>query len=169
MFTVTVNDGPTHKADLKVAGRRFEGQLDGKTISGEFEQVHPYQYLLLYNGGSYRVDVVKLNAEDKTMTLRINSIRCTVALKDQYDELLHILGMDRLAANKAADMKAPMPGMVLEVKVKEGDVVKKGDALIVLEAMKMENILKAPADGTVKKIVAIKGNAVEKGQLLIQF
>ena len=53
--------------------------------------------------------------------------------------------------------------------VSEGQEVKKGDALIVLEAMKMENILKSPSDGTIKKIAINKGVAVEKNQLLIQF
>jgi biotin carboxyl carrier protein len=58
---------------------------------------------------------------------------------------------------------------VLNILVTEGQEVKKGDALIVLEAMKMENILKSPSDGAVKKILAGKGNAVEKNQILIQF
>ena len=59
--------------------------------------------------------------------------------------------------------------MVLNVLVKEGDDVKKGDALIILEAMKMENILKSPSDGHIKKIAINKGLAVEKNQILIQF
>jgi biotin carboxyl carrier protein len=62
-----------------------------------------------------------------------------------------------------------MPGMVLNVLVQEGIAVKKGDALIVLEAMKMENILKSPSDGVIKKIIANKGKAVEKNEVLIQF
>jgi biotin carboxyl carrier protein len=62
-----------------------------------------------------------------------------------------------------------MPGMVLSILVKEGDEVKKGDTLLILEAMKMENSLKASADGQVKKVVAVKGTAVEKNQVLIQF
>ncbi len=62
-----------------------------------------------------------------------------------------------------------MPGMVLNILVKEGDEVKKGDTLLILEAMKMENSLKATADGVIKKIVAVKGTAVEKNQILIQF
>ena len=62
-----------------------------------------------------------------------------------------------------------MPGMVLNILVTEGQEVKKGDALIVLEAMKMENILKSPTDGVIKKIAINKGVAVEKNQLLIQF
>ena len=59
--------------------------------------------------------------------------------------------------------------MVLNILVGEGQAVKKGDSLLVLEAMKMENILKSPADGIIKKVVATKGTAVEKNQLLIQF
>jgi len=77
--------------------------------------------------------------------------------------------LDSLASKKVNDIKAPMPGMVLNILVTEGQEVKKGDPLIVLEAMKMENILKSPTDGTIKKIAITKGIAVEKNQLLIQF
>ncbi|MCC7050886.1 MAG: acetyl-CoA carboxylase biotin carboxyl carrier protein subunit, partial [Bacteroidia bacterium] len=56
-----------------------------------------------------------------------------------------------------------------EAKVKEGDKVTKGDALMVLEAMKMENILKSPGDGIIKKINVSKGQAVEKNTVLITF
>jgi biotin carboxyl carrier protein len=83
--------------------------------------------------------------------------------------LLHSLGLDSLASKKVNDIKAPMPGMVLNILVTEGQEVKKGDGLIVLEAMKMENILKSPTDGVIKKIAITKGVAVEKNQLLIQF
>jgi biotin carboxyl carrier protein len=62
-----------------------------------------------------------------------------------------------------------MPGMVLDVKVTEGDAVKKGDALLVLEAMKMENIIRSTGAGVVKKIHVKKGVAVEKSQVLIRF
>ena len=62
-----------------------------------------------------------------------------------------------------------MPGLVIEARVKVGDVVKKGGAVIVLEAMKMENILKSPSDGVVKKITVEKGAVVEKNQVLVIF
>lgn len=64
-------------------------------------------------------------------------------------------------------VKAPMPGSVLEVKVKEGDVVKDGAVLIVLEAMKMENELTAPQDGTVFSVLVKKGDTVNSGDPLI--
>lgn len=94
--------------------------------------------------------------------LKVNSVKFSLQLKDKYDELLHTLGLDNLATKKVNEIKAPMPGMVLKVLVNEGDEVKKGDALLVLEAMKMENILKSPTDGIIKKIAAVKGVAVEK-------
>ena len=169
MYSITVNGNTTYKTDLNLTNSTFEGTLNDKLIKGDFVKVSPYQFHFLFNGKSYNIDVVKSNAEEKTLVLKINSIKFNLQLKDKYDELLHNLGLDNLASKKVNDIKAPMPGMVLNILVKEGDIVKKGDALLVLEAMKMENILKSPTDGTVKKIAAIKGNAVEKNQLLIQF
>jgi biotin carboxyl carrier protein len=77
--------------------------------------------------------------------------------------------MNNLNSQAAKEIKAPMPGLIFDIKVKEGDEVKKGDAVLILEAMKMENILKSPGDGTVKSIKIKKGQSVEKNQVLIQF
>ena len=90
-------------------------------------------------------------------------------MKDQFDELLKNLGLDKLVSGVAKDLKAPMPGLVLDVLVKPGDSVKKGDSILVLEAMKMENNIKAAADAVIKKIAVRKGNAVEKNQVLVLF
>ena len=69
----------------------------------------------------------------------------------------------------AKDLKAPMPGLVLKVLVKPGDVVKKNDAVLILEAMKMENVIKAPGDAVVSAVHVQERVAVEKGQLLLNF
>ena len=62
---------------------------------------------------------------------------------------------------------APMPGTILDIKVSQGATVKKGDVLLILEAMKMENEIMSPCDGTVKQIVAGKGASVNSGDSLI--
>jgi biotin carboxyl carrier protein len=169
MYSITVNGNKTFKTDLKLKGTSFEGTLNDKPVKGDLIRIDDYQYHLLYNNTSYNLDILKMNKEEKTMVVKINAVKVTLQLKDKYDELLHTLGLDNLATKKVSEIKAPMPGMVLNVLVGEGTAVKKGDALIILEAMKMENILKSPADGVVKKVIATKGNAVEKNQVLIQF
>jgi biotin carboxyl carrier protein len=83
--------------------------------------------------------------------------------------LLEKLGMNNAASGKVNNIKAPMPGLIIELKVKTGDTVKAGDQLLILEAMKMENILKSPGEGVVKSVKVKKGDTVEKNQVLIEF
>lgn len=118
---------------------------------------------------SYNAEVLKANTEEKSFIIRVNGNKYTVQLKDKYDELLEKLGMNNTSAAKIKDIKAPMPGLVVDIRVKEGDQIKKGDALVVLQAMKMENILKCPADVTIKRIHVKKDDAIEKNQLIISF
>ena len=70
------------------------------------------------------------------------------------------------AAGAGDPIKAPMPGNILDVKAKVGDKVKNGDAIVILEAMKMENPIPAPRDGTITSITVTKGATVEAGQVL---
>ena len=79
------------------------------------------------------------------------------------------MGMSAVATGKINNIKAPMPGLIIDLKVKIGDSVKTGDQLLILEAMKMENILKAQGEGIVKNVKVKKGDSVEKGQVLIEF
>lgn len=70
------------------------------------------------------------------------------------------------AAGEGEQVNAPMPGTILSVNVKEGDAVKKGQVLFILEAMKMENEIMANVDGTITSVGVTKGAAVETGALL---
>jgi biotin carboxyl carrier protein len=124
---------------------------------------------VLLNNKSYNAEIVEINVQEKTFKIKVNGNLYETQLKDKMDFLLQSMGLDTLNSKKINEIKAPMPGLVLDIKVSEGSVVKKGDVLLVLEAMKMENNLKSPSDGIVKKIVAKKGTAVEKNQLLISF
>ena len=90
-------------------------------------------------------------------------------LKDKYDDLLNQLGLDAATNKKDNEVKAPMPGQVLDILVKAGDTINEGDGLIVLEAMKMENIIKSTRDGVIQEVHAKKSNSVEKNAVLIVF
>lgn len=140
--------------------------MNGKEVEIDHLLITNRKSHWLYNNRSYRIELLE-KGENKTYKLRINDRIVTVKLKDKIDLLLKELGMDSMNAGKVNDLKAPMPGLVVDIKVTEGQQVKKGDTIIVLEAMKMENALKAASDATVKKIVAEKGAAVEKNQVLV--
>ena len=66
-------------------------------------------------------------------------------------------------------LKAPMPGLILEIKVQAGDKVAKGSPLLIVEAMKMENVVKAPADVVIKTVHTEKGASVERNDRLLEF
>jgi biotin carboxyl carrier protein len=169
MYSITVNGKSTFKTDVALAGSVFSGSLNGSPVTGDLIKINNNQLHMIYNNRSYTVEIIKFVKEEKSIVVRVNSAKFTISLKDKYDELLHTLGLDNLNVKKVNEIKAPMPGMVLNILVAEGDTVKKGDPLIVLEAMKMENILKSPTEGIIKKISARKGSPVEKNELLIQF
>lgn len=113
-----------------------------------------------------------LIAEDKTAktsTWWIDGHTYSVQTQSTLDELLNAMGMGVQSQAGADKLKAPMPGMVLAIHAQPGATVSKGDPLIVLEAMKMENILKAPQDGVIEAIQAKVGHPVEKGAVLLTY
>lgn len=169
MFSAEIQGKAKIKFEFKLHKNELEAVIGDRAFTGSLVRVNPFQFHFILGSDSYNMEVLKLNHDEKTLTLRINGKRVMVRLRDKYDELLHSLGMDDIGHKKVNDIKAPMPGMVLNVLVKDGDQVRKGDAILVLEAMKMENILKSPADGIIKKVAISKGTAVEKNQLLVQF
>ena len=170
MYTIKINSSKEFKIELhKGSNTTFTGVLNGQSFTADIIKIRDGVYHLIRNNVSYNLELVKVIADEKKMFVKINNTPYTLDVKDKYDELLHSLGLDSLATKKINDVKAPMPGMVLNILVSEGQEVKKGDALIILEAMKMENILKSPTDGVIKKIAINKGIAVEKNQLLVQF
>ena len=127
------------------------------------------RFHILYAGRSFNAEVVDVDYAGKNIVLKLNGQRVELQAKDRFDLLLERLGMANAATAKVNELKAPMPGLIVDIRVQPGQAVQKGDPLLVLEAMKMENILKAPADGTVSSLkVGLRDN-VQKGQVLVQF
>ena len=146
-----------------------EGILDGASFNWDVKNIKDNTYHIIKDNKSYNLEVLSVNWDEKTFFVKVNGEKHRFTVKDRFDELLHSLGMDNLASSKVADLKAPMPGLVLEVSVKGGQQVEKGEALLILEAMKMENVIKSPTDGVIKSISVSKGDTVEKNQLILNF
>ncbi len=163
MIKATVNNGTS----IQLENKNKSNFLNGEEIVFDLKKLKSGTYHVLLNNKSYTIEVLESNKVAKTHILRINGKSFDVQLRDRYDELLHELGLDATTSQKIADLKAPMPGLVVDIPVSIGQVVKKGETLLILEAMKMENTLKAIADVTITKIVVKKGQAVDKNEVLI--
>lgn len=148
---------------------QFNFSFEQTDFDWDCAKVKDGQFHVLYKGQSLVADVIDANPSEKTFVIRINNSNYSVQLKDRFDELLHSLGMDSLNSQKHSEIKAPMPGRVLEVIASVGAAVSKGGAVFVLEAMKMENVIKSPADGVVKSIAVQNGATVEKNEVLLKF
>ena len=100
-------------------------------------------------------------------TVRINGVRKDIRVMDERTQLLEKMGMSVAASAGSGDVHAPMPGKVLQVLVEPGHAWRRANLLLVLEAMKMENVIKATAAGTVSEVPVHEGDAVEKGACLL--
>lgn len=145
------------------------GKINGKEFSWDVRKIDEKHYSIVKDKRSYVAEVLKADFKEKSFFLKVNGKKVKIKVEDQYDELLKKLGMEDLAASKVDKMIAPMPGLVLKIKIEIGQQVEKDDPVLVLEAMKMENVLKSPTAGVIKSILVKQGNAVEKNQLLIEF
>ena len=164
MLQVTVNDKNTF-AIKEEDGRMV---INDAAIDWDASQQPNGLISVLFNGKSYTAIVEHTDRKAKEVTLRINGQVYKMGIKEPIDQLLTNMGLDLKSMQKLEPIKAPMPGMVLKVLVEPGQQINKGDGLIILEAMKMENILKATANATVKAIKAVERTAVEKGAILIE-
>jgi biotin carboxyl carrier protein len=162
---VQVNKKVNYELDL----RGSEIRLDEKVIDLDCRKINARQSSILYKNRSFNVELIEANTLDKTFAVKVNGNVYQVDIEDRYDLLLKQLGLDYSMSGKIADVKAPMPGLVLKVLIVPGQEVVKGDNLLVLEAMKMENMIKSPTDGIVAKILVSTGDKIEKNTILLQF
>ena len=164
MYKVLVNN-----QEFKVEYDSTHQSIDGKLFQADILEFSQGKFHILQDNKSYIAEIIEINPEEKCFVIKVNNSVYSLSVRDKYDDLLKEMGIDLSAGPKVNDMKAPMPGLVLNVLVENGQTIKKGDAIVVLEAMKMENILKSPSDGIVKKVHVIKGDKVEKNQVMVNF
>lgn len=126
-------------------------------------------YHILQENISYNADIVEQNFSAKHYKVKIDDHIFSIQINNSLDQLIKDLGFETSNSKTVDKITAPMPGLILEISITIGDVIKENDPIIILEAMKMENIISSPRDGVIKSISVSQGEAVEKNQLLIEF
>lgn len=127
------------------------------------------KFHILQQNIPYEAEIIKANFNSKSYTVKVNNNTYHVNILNDLDLLIKDMGFANGSIKHINSIKAPMPGLILDINVDEGQEVKEDDALLILEAMKMENVITSPRDGVIKSISFKKGDAVEKNQLLIEF
>lgn len=135
--------------------------IDQTELSGQ--KIH-----LLHNNKSFEIELLENEFINRNYSVKVNGNIYRVNVGTPLDALIKEMGLSLGNDSFEDEIHAPMPGIILEVNVAEGDEVKKDDSLCVLEAMKMENTLTASRDGIVKTVNIAKGDTVDKGKLLIE-
>ncbi len=134
----------------------------------DFVRIDQRNFHILYNEKRFLAELVDHQPQNKRFVIKVNGSQYEVDLADRYDRIINTLGLHKYSTQQVGDVKAPMPGLVLEIQVEEGQTVEADQPLLILEAMKMENVLKAPGAGVVKSVKVEKGAAVDKNQVLIE-
>jgi biotin carboxyl carrier protein len=160
-FVVTINGS---KKQVSIINEK-EATIDGKIVDYELKSLNIQTYLLRINNNFYEISSEKIDKEKYLLLVKGKKIVALTRtrLQEQAEKLIE---ESRVASNHKLDIKAPMPGMILKIKKKNGDRIEKSDSILILEAMKMENDLRSPAPGIIKEIYVNEGDAVEKGDKL---
>ena len=156
-FKVKVND--TFEFDFK---KESISQLDA--VSVETNKFH-----VLDQNLPYKAEIVSFDFNQKKYSVKVNSNIYHVDILTPLDTLIKEMGFAVGKTKQVNAIKAPMPGLILEISVVIGQTVKENDNLLILTAMKMENSFLSPRDGIIKNIAVSVGDSVVKGDLLIEF
>ncbi len=130
--------------------------------------VTPNGYHVLQDKKAYHIAPPKVGRNPKTGTIHVNNKRFRFDIMDQFDQLVNSMGLDAVAEVKVTDIVAPMPGLILDIMVKSGDEIEACSSILILEAMKMENVIKAEGNGVVKSVNFEIGATVDKGAVIIE-
>lgn len=112
--------------------------------------------------------LLEADATAKKLTIEIEGETFDVEIKDELEQMLDQMGFGKASIKQVKEIKAPMPGLVLEIAVTDGQEVREGDKLLILEAMKMENSIMIQTSAIINKVSVSVGQAVEKGQVLVE-
>lgn len=164
MYQVQSESGLSHQ----IAKAMVEKALKKEVNDWDWVKINDHEYSLMVGHKSYHIFIEGIDIQQKKIKLFVEDSFYTLSLEEPIDVLLKKMGIDLSASLKVEPLKAPMPGLVLKILVEEGQTIAQGTPLLILEAMKMENIYKATTDATIAKILVEEGQAVEKSTVLIE-
>lgn len=127
------------------------------------------KFHILHQNKSYNAEIELSDFNNKYYKVKVNNNSYNINIFNELDSLINKMGFANGSTKYVNSIKAPMPGLILDILVKIGQEIKENDTLLILEAMKMENIISSPRDGVIKSVSVNKADAVEKNQLLIEF
>jgi len=161
-------DGKEFDIELEYRSEKYFAVVNGRKVEVASYRLGESRSLLLINDQAHEVDV-RSNGYDNRKTVFMKGMEIPAEIEDyNLAQLRKTTGMSSEAA-MTKQLKAAMPGLVVDVRVKPGERVAKGQTLLVIEAMKMENIIKAQREATVKAVHISGGMSVEKGDKLLEF
>ena len=153
----------------KVKCNEFEFTFSEAQIAAvDLIQKSPVNFHLLKHHQSVNATIMATGLDAKQLTIEVQGESFEIIIKDPLDQMLAQMGFDKVAGKQIKEIKAPMPGLVLEIAVAVGDSMTAGDKVLILGAMKMENSITIPTSAVIKRIAVSVGQAVEKGQLLVE-
>ncbi|AUP81116.1 acetyl-CoA carboxylase biotin carboxyl carrier protein subunit [Flavivirga eckloniae] len=148
----------------------FDFEIKNGDISNlDTLQISGSKFHVLEQNKSYEAEITKADFNKKSYEVKINNNSYNINIANDLDLLIKEMGFAIGSIKHVDSVKAPMPGLILEINVEANQEVKEDTPLLILEAMKMENIITSPRDGVIKSISVNNGDAVEKNQLLIEF
>lgn len=160
---------PGKNTIYKVKANEFEFEFSEEQIDhADLVKRSPTEFNLLHNHSSVNATLVEADVAAKKLIVAVDGESFTVEIKDELDQVLEKMGFGLTANKQIKEIKAPMPGLVLQIVVAEGQEVKEGDKILILGAMKMENSIVIQTNAVIKKIPVVAGQAVEKGQVLVE-
>ena len=132
-------------------------------------ETSPNNYHIIQDNATIKSALISSDFNKKSYAVKVNNNIYHIKINDALDQQIEALGFEIGASKQVNTIKAPMPGLILEINVNKGQEVKENDALLILEAMKMENVINSPRDGVIKSISVKQGETVDKNSLLITF
>jgi len=152
---------------IKVNESEFEVDIDALQAL-DIQKQQGTGYHVLKDHTTYEVQLLQTDFESRTLKLSVNGNSYTVAIKDSYDQLVKKMGLLSNTSQKAKNILAPMPGLIMDVMVEAGQEILEGTPLLVLSAMKMENQILSQGAGKIKSVEIKTGDTVDKGELIIE-